>query len=292
MAGPGHPALAVSFRRAGETDASAEHQVFLAAEGELLQRHGFGWATPPPPDRIASTLRHLLAHDAERCFVAEADGRVVGYGAAFVRGGTTFLAALFIDPLVQGRGVGQGLLERVLTGTPSRRLTISDAIQPVSNAIYARWGMLPVTPILGFGGQATRVPAPEVEAAEPEARALATIDAAAYGFDRAIDHAFWATQAAGTLWLNGGAPVAYSYRWPSGRIGPIAGLEPRWAAAALVAELTRRADGYVEIPGTSRVLVRVAFDAGLRLEAPPGLLLVSDEVEAPRSLAISSYGLM
>ncbi len=290
--GASKAASGVAYRHTSVADFRGMYDVFLAAEGELLGRHGFGWQTPPPRERLTSGHGHLLAHDGERCFVAEAEGRVVGYAAAFVRGATTFLAALFIDPGFQGRGVGRGLLERVLTGAPPARITISDAIQPVSNAIYARWGMLPATPILGFSGEASALPAAAVEPADPERAALARLDAAAYGFDRTIDHAFWARQAAGTLWLAEGEPVAYSYRWPAGRIGPIAGLEPRWAAAALVAELARRRDAYVEIPGTSRTLVSAAFSAGLRLQAPPGLLLLSDGVDAPRALAISSYGLM
>ena len=60
---------------------------------------------------------------------------------------------------------------------------------------------------------------------------------------------------------------------------------------ALEAELARHPEATVQVPGTSRSLVRAALGAGLRLVAPPGLLLVSDEVEPPRTLAISSYGL-
>jgi hypothetical protein len=117
------------------------------------------------------------------------------------------------------------------------------------------------------------------------------LDRAAYGFDRSLDHLYWAAQAAPTLWLRSGKPVAYSYRWATGRVGPLAGRDGASAGAALEAELARQPDAVVQIPGTSRSLVRVAVAAGLRLVAPPGLLLVSDEVEPPRTLAISSYGL-
>jgi len=47
--------------------------------------------------------RHLLAHDADRCLVAEVDGQVVGFTAAFVRGAVWCLAALLIAPPFQGR---------------------------------------------------------------------------------------------------------------------------------------------------------------------------------------------
>jgi GNAT superfamily N-acetyltransferase len=282
----------VAYRRAAVADVEAEHAVFVAAEGELLERHGFGWSTPPPLDAIAPSLHHFLRHDGGRCFVAEVDGRVVGYSAAWVRGGTWFLAGLFIDPGHQGRGIGRRLLELALAGAPAGRMTISDAIQPVSNTLYAGYGLLPTTPILSFTGTATAEAPSHLVPSEPTADALALLDRAVYGFDRAVDHAFWAAEATPTLWLRDGEPVAYSYRWPRGRIGPVGGRDEASAAAALQAELARQPSARVDIPGTSRSLVRVALASGLRIAAPPGLLLRSDEAEPPRSLAIASYGLL
>jgi hypothetical protein len=152
--------------------------------------------------------------------------------------------------------------------------------------------MLPATPILGFEGEPSDTLPSGVSAVARTAAALAVLDRAAYGFDRAVDHAFWGARASATLWLRDGEPVAYSYRWPTGRIGPIAGSDEAGAASALWAELGREPRAQIEVPGTSRSLVRVALAAGLRLTAPPGLLLLSDGIEPPRSLAISSYGLM
>lgn len=287
----GDAAPAVSYRAATDSDIEGQHAAFVAAEGELLDRHGFGWATPPPVDALAPGFRHFLRHDAERCFVAESEGRVVGYSAAWVRGDAWFLAGLFIDPAFQGRGVGRRLIELAMAGAPRHRMTISDTIQPISNALYAKRGMLPTTPILTFRGTASITgSAPDVTAVEPESAALARLDQAVYGFDRALDHAYWATQAAPTMWLRDGEAVAYSYRWPSGKIGPLGGMDEGSAAAALRAELARIPSATLMIPGTSRSLVRTAIDAGLRLIAPPGLLLLSDGMEPPRTLAISGYG--
>jgi GNAT superfamily N-acetyltransferase len=282
----------VVYRPATDADVEAEHAVFVAAEGELLARHGFGWTTPPAVVAAAPTLRHFQRHDGERCFVAEVDGRVVGYSAAWVREATWFLGGLFVDPGHQGRGIGRRLLELALAGAPARRTTISDAIQPVSNALYAGYGLLPTTPILTFTGTPTVDAPSDLVASEPTADTLALLDRDAYGFDRAVDHAFWAAEATPTLWLRNGEPVAYSYRWPRGRIGPLGGRDEASAAAALQAELARQPGPRVEIPGTCRSLVRVALAAGLRLASPPGLLLLSDAVEPPRSLATASYGLL
>ncbi|MDH5242919.1 MAG: GNAT family N-acetyltransferase [Chloroflexota bacterium] len=280
----------VSYRAATDGDIGGQHAAFVAAEGELLNRHGFGWATPPPVDALAPGFRHFLQHDAGRCFVAESEGRVVGYSAAWVRGETWFLAALFIEPTFQGRGVGRRLIGLAMAGAPRQRMTISDAIQPISNALYAKHGMLPMTPILGFGGTATVDRPPDLVAAEPDAAVFARLDVAVYGFDRAIDHAYWATRATPTLWLRDAEPVAYSYRWPHGKIGPLGGFDEVGAAAALRAELARTPAATIMIPGTSRSLVRAAIDAGLQFTVPPGLLLLSEGVEPPSTLAISGYG--
>ncbi len=281
----------VQYRPTAETDIPAMHRVFVTAEGELLARHGFLWPEPPPVDRVAPSHRHLLALDADRAHVAVVDGEVVGYGTAFVRGDTWFLASLFIDPGFQGLGIGARLIELAAVDAPSRRLTITDSIQPVSNALYTRFGMLPTTPILTFTGTPRSAGRSDLVPSAPDPEALAVLDAAAYAFDRAVDHAFWAGQASGTVWSRDGRPVAYSYRWPNGRIGPVAGIDGSTAGHALAAELARVESAFVQIPGTSRGLVRAALAAGLRLDAPAGLLLTSDEAPAPTSLAISSYGL-
>jgi len=151
----------------------------------------------------------------------------------------------------------------------------------VSNALYGRRGLIPATPILTFTGRARSTHAD----LRPEAADVAAIDLAAYGFDRAVDHAYWEQYARRTTW-----PDAYTYVFPGGAIGPVAGLSAAAAARALAAELAR-ADGdvRVRIPGSSRALVEVALAAGLRLDPVPGLLLLSESVQPPTALAIAGY---
>jgi GNAT superfamily N-acetyltransferase len=287
-----HNTSRVAFRAASVADIEAEHAVFVAAEGELLARHGFSWPKPPPLEGFIPTQRHILRHDADRSFVAEADGRVVGFAAVLRRGEACYLASLFVEPAVQGMGVGRRLLELAFESAPARRMTITDAIQPVSNALYAKFGLLPMTPILSFRGRSALGTPGDLVPGPPERAALALLDRSAYGFDRAVDHAFWGAEATPTLWSRDGEPVAFSYRWANGRIGPLAGRDATSAADALRAELGRQPDGLVQVPGTARALVEVALAAGLRFVSTPGLLLLSDGVEMPRSLAISGYGLM
>jgi GNAT superfamily N-acetyltransferase len=284
----------IEFRPATEADLAAEYEVFVDAAGALSERHGFGGIEPTAEDAAGFVRNHahLLAHDGERSYVAVAEGAVVGYTDAIVRGDTWFLSTLFIRERFQGRGIGRRLLDLCWTDGYARRITITSSIQPISNGLYAQRGLIPATPMLGLGGKPRADEPSGLEPTAPEPGAVAILDQAAYGFDRAVDHAYWSQGARGTLWLRGGEPAAYSYRSESGGIGPVAGVDPAGAAAALQAELAR-CDGevWVNMPGSSRELVETALAAGLRFEAPPGLLLLSAGVAQPRSLAIASYGL-
>jgi GNAT superfamily N-acetyltransferase len=279
----------VNYRRATLADLGAEHAVFCRAIGPVMRAHDYEWEDLPF-DRFEPGLRHLLAHDAERCWVAEIAGEVVGYTAAIIRDDTWFFSMLFIDPEAQRRGIGRALFELAAEGAPRRRLTITDSIQPISNALYGRHGLLPLTPLLPMGGAARVDESSGLELGEPSLDDLAAVDRAAYEFERGVDHAYWASRGQRRGWYRHGELVAYSYRWPDGRIGPLAGVDPASAAAALKAELGFHGPVSLEIPGSARSLVSTALETGLRIVPPMGLLLGSDDVNAPTALAISTNG--
>jgi GNAT superfamily N-acetyltransferase len=284
------------YRRATEDDLAAEFSVFIAAEEELRNRRGIAFTGPPfdPAGQWAQVQRHVLTHDGERAFVAEENGRIVGFTAAIVRSDLWYLSALFIDPAHQGRGIGKQLLQNVWGDSYRRRATITESFQPVSNGLYASRGMLPYTPILSFAGRPRISGGPSLEAIKLDSAVLRAIDLAAYGFDRAVDHEFFARSTqGGRLWLRDGEPRAYSYRGAfTGAIGPVAGLDAASAAAALRAELAASGDEevHLDVPGTATALVEVALEAHLRFN-DPGMLLLSPP-EAPTAYAIHSYWLL
>ena len=154
----------------------------------------------------------------------------VGYGSSWVRGDDWFLASLFVDQAAHGQGVGTALLDAVWTPA-TRRRTMTDAIQPISNALYGGRGLVPATPLLTFLGR-PQIEAPLAQGAG--AADLRRIDELAYGFDREVDHLHWSRHAVRTEW-----PDAYSYAFPDGEIGPVAGATPAAAAAALAGRACR-----------------------------------------------------
>jgi len=278
----------VELRPTTAEDLPALHELFLASIGSVYAPHGF--APPvPPAGAFEAQHRHLLGTDPGRCFVAVRDGVRIGYVSAWLRGNDWFLGSLFVAPAAQGGGVGSLLLDAAWEDGHLRRRTLTDAIQPISNALYARRGLVPATPLLSFSGVPAGAESPLTPGA---ADSLAEIDRAAYGFDRSVDHRLWGGIAERTVWLRDASAVAYSYRFADGSVGPIGGLDPAAAAAALDGELARAGGPVgVRIPGSSRMLVMRALAAGLHLSPTPGLLLLSEEAPAPTSLAIGSYTL-
>ena len=268
----------MELRPTTDGDLPALHAIFLDAIGSVFVPHGF---EPPAPtlETFSSLQGHILRTGTS--VVAETDGTVLGYGSSWARGDDWFLASLFVDPAAHGQGVGRALLDAVWAPA-SRRRTMTDAIQPISNALYGSRGLVPATPVLTFQGR-PRLDAP----LERGAADLRRIDELAYGFDREVDHSHWSRHAVRTDWQD-----AYSYVFPDGEIGPVAGGTPAAAASALAGELAAAAENVrVRIPGSARLLVEVALAARLRLAPVPGLLLLSRGVEPPTALAPSSYAL-
>ena len=266
----------MELRPTTDGDLPALHATFVDAIDTVFAPRGFD--APAPSLEVFSILqRHVLATGVG--YVAEDDAGVAGFSAAWTRGDDWFLACLFVRGRAQGRGVGPKLLEAVW-GEARRRRTVTDAIQPVSNVLYGRRGLVPATPLLTFTGT------PQLDASAAEAPAdLAAIDAAAYGFDRTVDHRYWELHARRTEWGD-----AYSYMFPGGDVGPVAGETPQAASRALATELAKAERPVrVRIPGSARELVDVALRARLRLDPVPGLVLLSPGVEPPTALAPSGY---
>ena len=201
----------MELRPTTDGDLPALYATFVDAISTVFEPRGFA-APSPSVEGFSILQRHVLATGVG--YVAEEEGEVAGFGSAWTRGDDWFLACLFVRGRAQGHGLGPMLLDAVW-GEAGRRRTVTDAIQPVSNVLYGRRGLAPVTPLLTFTG------VPRLDAHAEEAPAdISAIDEIAYGFDRTIDHRYWELHARRTEWGN-----AYSYAFPGGDIGPVAGRD-------------------------------------------------------------------
>lgn len=111
-----------------------------------------------PADRIAvferTLTRFVSANHAGTpfCHIAERDGTVIGYAAAIRREDLWGLALLFVAPGEQGRGIGQGLLERSLASATDARVRLiraSDHPQAARRYHHAGLRLYPATRFRG-----------------------------------------------------------------------------------------------------------------------------------------------
>ncbi|HEX5451632.1 MAG TPA: GNAT family N-acetyltransferase [Candidatus Limnocylindrales bacterium] len=236
---------------------------------------------------------HTLATDPDRFWVATREHRgtgpgdeaVVGFGSAVRRGTVGFLSMLFVAPGEQARGVGRQLLRAVLPdGATPILATATDTAQPISNALYARFGIVPRMPLFNVVGRPragwTPPSLPDGVAATaltPEhAAAVDELDVEVLGFAHPEDHAFVrAERLDGFAYVRNGRLVGYGYTSAVGRIGPLAVRDAGLMAPALGHLLTAvepRGASAVWIPGDATDAMALVLEAGLRFEEFPLLI--------------------
>jgi GNAT superfamily N-acetyltransferase len=274
-------------------------EVFYLALDELHQRLGQP-SIPRNPEAMVKALRHLVTSDPAACWLAEENGLVKGFGMAHRRDDHWYLGFLFVHPAAQSRGIGRALLEVCLRGPDpervvTRRSVVVEAIQPVSTALYAQYGMLPRVPLYLFTGEIRQGSLPEPEEALSAAGleaiefgvdvhvrdqvALDALDREVVGWERHPEHEFLATaDRRAFLYRRGGADAGYGYVQRSGRVGPVcartaADLGP--ITAHLLGSLQPPGAWQVIVPGTASGVFVPLLRAGLRIDGPPAIFCAS-----------------
>ena len=93
---------------------------------------------------------HLYRTDYDGYWAAFAEHKMVGFGAALLRGKQWYLAYLFVDPKYQSKGLGRAILERCLEYGRGKADSFALATFPYNEtalALYSSFGMMPTTPV-------------------------------------------------------------------------------------------------------------------------------------------------
>lgn len=256
-------------------------EVFFHAIEDLETQRG-----QAPQPRNAAPLEmhfgHLLETDPDSCYVADDRRRVVAFGIVMRRGAEAFLSFLFVEPRWQGRGIGRALFDACVAGAGEgieRLSTCVEANQPVSTGLYARMGLVPRTPLYLLRGDLPDEALPTVpdSIARLPVRAgdAAALDRSLLGYERPQDHAFWARERTGTLFTDeAGAVIGYGYAHPSGRIGPVAALDPAYLRGFVgyLVRLTQVLEGrQLVVPGPATSLLVPLLQAGLHIDGTPAI---------------------
>jgi GNAT superfamily N-acetyltransferase len=269
------------LREATAADIPAMLEVFFRAMEELDTRR-----QRPLQPRNAAPLEmhfgHLLSTDPRSCFIAEDRDRVIAFGIVMRRGRDAFLSFLFVEPAWQGRRVGRAVLDACLRGAGDDLRSVStcaEADQPVSTGLYASAGLAPRAPLYLLRGVLAdnvlqELPA-NVQRRPVAAEAVAAFDEELVGYVRPQDHAFWARERQGALFVDeGGAVLGYGYAHRSGRIGPVAAVEPSYLPSFIgyLVRITEVLEGrQLVVPGPAITALRPLLAAGLRIDGTPAV---------------------
>ena len=302
--------MAVAYRPPGPSELGDCALVWYSAVDGYMAR--LNRPLPSPYfDPLVTLLAHLLATDPDRFLVAvrpppSRGGRdqIIGFGIAAQREHVWFLSQLYVLPHEQGQGIGRALLTQILPSlpadgspaaageasdaapaTPGILAMCTDSAQPVSNGLYARFGIVPRVPVFNLVGTPNpsalaRLPA-GIEAV-PFGRsdptpALASIDRAILGYAHEADHAYLRTTGrTGFVYRSeDGEPIGYGYSSEVGRFGPVALLDETLTAPVLghlMNAIRPRGATTAWIPGANDRAMVALLRAGLRIEGFPALL--------------------
>lgn len=290
----------LTYRPARTDEITACADIWRTAINDYVVRLGQGELTTET-NPLIRLYGHLQASDPERFLVAtqlDPGGaeRIVGFTVAVAREGVWFLSMLFVLPEFQGARVGRRLLELVLPADGSMaRATGTDSAQPISNALYSSFGIVPRMPLLNLSGLPAR---PEAFGELPSgvtpiafetfrdrwpdgdgrlATVVDSLDRSLLGVAHPVDHAYLASeQRHGWLYEGpSGEPLGYGYAGEAGRLGPVAILDPALLAPVLghlTSAVVPRGAFLSWVPGAADEAVVALLAAGFRLDQFPVLL--------------------
>jgi GNAT superfamily N-acetyltransferase len=264
-------------------------QIEIASEtGPLLRLYGHLSATDPDRFVVATQVAPEIGGE-----------RIVAFASALVRERLWYLSMLFVAPGVQAAGVGRALLARVMPapGSGMTMATATDSAQPIANALYSSYGVVPRIPLLNLIGRPERadsfeplpsgvtpVPFESIAAGRPGgaghrelAEAVDGLDRELLGVAHPLDHRYLRSESRRGWLYRGpdGAAVGYGYATEAGRVGPVA-VRDADLLVPVLGHLTTvvepRGAFALWLPGSAGRAVVASLRAGFRLDQFPVLL--------------------
>jgi len=214
----------VSFRPGQESDAYDTFVIFERAYSDLLRRLGSTESTSAShPDRLAKMwaerepLYIHLTRSADQFWIAEKDGKPIGFSRSIVRGRLRELTELFVLPGQQSGGIGRELIQRAFPEDESDYRAIIATTDVRAQVLYLKAGVYPRFSMNYFGKE----PASRNVSADLDARPMETItgsidlvgsiDEIIIGHRRDADHEWLMQDRTGVLFHHHGQLVGYGY---------------------------------------------------------------------------------
>ena len=294
-----------TFRRRLATDTPEVWRLFRHSLVDYLRRTGqvdatADWTSPAAVEenRLLRTawIEHLAATAAEDWVAEGPDGRIIGWAQSIERDGMLELTMFFVDPEVQSKGVGRGLLERAFPLGRGHTRTICATQDPRAVALYLRFGVAFAASTIDFLGRPSAsaiVTDLAIERVEPGSAAaeasIMEIERAILGHGRREDIRFLLGDRPAWIARRGDRVVGMAFGIAGDSCGPIAALDPadlpalmaaveNDAAAREVAEL-----GF-SVPMANSTAIAYALARGFKVDTWFGFILEQLRPDAARPL--------
>ena len=245
--------MTIQIRNArDERDVRGALQIYLDDDA-AWRLHRYGEAAPLTEAEIEDEFEYwwnIYDSAPDGFFVAEDDERalIVGIASSVRRPPQWMLTNFFVHPDYKGHGLGHQLLQRAhAVRDGCDRFCVHASDDPAAQALYMRFGMYPQPHSTQFTGQIEqRLDVPdhlklEKVSALNALDTIAALDRSALGFERVVDHRFWAEH--GLYYLVRAKQDLLGYfrvgQSPSqvSDIGPVVVTEDRWMGDVLQAVL-------------------------------------------------------
>ena len=255
--------------------------VFYRAVDELMRTRGRE-PLPRNPRLLGALFEHLLGEEPAAALMADDHGQAVGFGIAHRRDDVGYLSFLYVLPEYQHRGMGRALLQACYDalGQPPSMSTCAEADQPVATSLYSTMGMFPRLPLYLLTGELDMWALPSMpaglEAGRLEADDTSGLDATTLGYQRPRDHARLRRDGHQGWRLSApdGNVLGYGYVHTSGRLGPVATVEPGFLPVLLghLARSVQPAGAWqIIVPGPAATVLPLMLRSGMRIDGTPGV---------------------
>lgn len=274
--------MPITFRRGTLDDSQNTFEVFRQSIMGLGDRLGMmpisGGHDPQVIQDLWARRQSLfehLARTSDSFWVAEQDGKVIGFARSILRDGVRQLTEFFVLPEHQSVGIGRELLTRAFPVDGSDHRFLLATIDRRAVQRYLKAKVYPLFPCYTVTRPAEKVKVVTdltIEHIAPSAQALGELirlDNAILGFHREAEHAWLLERRQGYFYKHNQDIVGYGYLGE--RNGPFALLDANDFPAILAHAETETAgkgsEFSVEVPMVNHAAIDYLLGRGCKLES-------------------------
>lgn len=274
--------MSLKYRKFEPEDRAPVYRMFRESLWDYMLQHGL--ASPEDENDIDEYFRqqqNLYVHleqTASEDWVAEnGTGDLVGWARSIERDNHLQLTHFFVDPDVQGGGVGRALLDRTFPLNRGDQRSIIATTNTRALSLYLRQDVSFQGMAFSFYGEPnirefnSDLDVEQVNASPKTLESIVAIDSQVLGYRRPADLEFFMNQQPVFLFRHAGRLVAYAFGCDGYSAGPAATLEPEHLPTLLhqIERSACHADMnllWLTVPAPARQAVTWALSSGYKID--------------------------